>query len=329
MADSTIKDVSPDDIYYMTWLIECIEYDYNGERYAPIFHETISQDFYTPEAEYVLNQKSNDIQFLNQIDRFRSLEASKDDPIYASISGYLKELAIKYVHKKCVRSGSQNIHEYFEDWIDHTTALLSVDGDRLSYIVYLFDIDELIRQFRTNLKLYSLILFKPTGSSSPQMQRIRLNDFFAVEQSASIIPALELNKTQIEEQFISTRYERFTSALSPYKFTELEKVKCLNQNQQRSLIELIIAYDTPSAVAMLYFLDLPKKLTEYDINKEKQYSIVAKSLDVSERTVKGNFLTVSNTNSKEDRYKYPACDKLQSVKSDYEDICNKTQLDIK
>lgn len=325
MADSTIKDISPDDIYYMTWLIECVELDDNGEPYAPIFHETISQDYYIPEAEYVLNQKSNDIQLLGQIDRFWSLEASKDYPNYASISGYLKELAIKYVHKKCVRSGSQNIHEYFEDWINHTKDLLSVEGDRLSYIVFLYDIDELVRLVRTNLKLYSLILFKPTGNSSAQILKIRLKDFFAIEQNASIIPVLEQSKIQIEEQFISTRHERFTTELSPYKFTELERVKFLNQNQQRRLVELIVEYDTPSAVAMLYFLDLPKKLkAEYGKNKEKQYSIVAKSLGVSVRTVKGNFLTISNPDSKEDQYKYPACDKLQNIKKDYENICNKT-----
>lgn len=321
MADLKIKDVSPDDIYYMTWLIECIEYDDNGDPYAPIFHETISQDYFIPEADYVLNQKSNDIQLLNQIDRFWSLEASKDYPNYASISGYLKELAIKYVHKKCVRFGSQNIHEYFEDWIDHTKDLLSVEGDRLSYIVFLYDIDTLVRLVRTNLKLYSFILYKPTGSSSTQITKIRLKEFFAQEQNESISPAITPERARKEVQFISTKNEQFTSELSPYKFTELEKVKCLNTNQQRRLIDTIVEYDTSSAVAMLYFLDLPKKLkTEYGKNKEKQYHIVAKSLGVSERTVKGNFLTVTNPDSKEDQYKYPACDKLEKIKNDYNDI---------
>lgn len=315
------KDISPDDIYYMTWLIECVELDDNGEPFAPIFHETISQDYYVPEADYVLNQKSNDIQLLNQIDRFWSLEASKDYPDYASISGYLKELAIKYVHKRCVRAGSQNIHEYFEDWINHTKDLLSVEGDRLSYIVFLYDIDELVRLVRNNLKLYSLVLFKPTERSSTQILKIRLKNFFAQEGKAPIASVIEVDKPQSEVQHITTKHEKFTTELSPYKFSELEKVKCLSKNQQKRLIDFIVESDTPNAVAMLYFLELPKKLKiEFNINKETQYSIVAKALGISERTVKGNFLTVTNPESKEDQYKYPACDRLPNVKENYEDI---------
>ena len=321
MASSAIKDVSPDDIYYMTWLIECIEYDDNGDPYRSVYHETISQDYYIPEADYVLSQKANDNNLLSQIDRLWALEGSSDYPNYSTLSAYLKDLAYKFVHKQCVRHGSQNIHSYFEDWIDHTKDLLSVEGDRLSYIVYNYDIDEFVKIIRTNLKRYSMILFKPTGSSSTQIMKIRLKEFFAQEQNESISPAITPERAQKEVQFISTKNEQFTSELSPYKFTELEKVKCLNQYQQRRLIELIVEYDTPSAVAMLYFLDLPKKLkTEYGKNKENQYHIVAKSLGVSERTVKGNFLTVTNPDSKEDQYKYPACDKLEKIKNDYNDI---------
>lgn len=321
MADSKIKDVSPDDIYYMTWLIQCIEYDNIGEPYLPVYHDTISQDYYIPDADYVLIQKANDSQMISQIERLWA-SAHHDRPeVYSILSEYLKELAMKFVHKQCVRHGSQNIHSYFEDWIDHTKDLLSVEGDRLSYIVYNYDIDELVKIIRTNLKLFSMILYKPTDSGSAQSLKIRLKDFFAQEQNESISPAITPERAQKEVQFISTKNEQFTSELSPYKFTELEKVKCLNQYQQRRLIELIVEYDTPSAVAMLYFLDLPKKLkTEYGKNKEKQYHIVAKSLGVSERTVKGNFLTVTNTDSKEDQYKYPACDKLEKIKNDYNDI---------
>ncbi len=187
MASSAIKDVSPDDIYYMTWLIECIEYDDNGDPYRSVYHETISQDYYIPEADYVLSQKANDNNLLSQIDRLWALEGSSDYPNYSTLSAYLKDLAYKFVHKQCVRHGSQNIHSYFEDWINHTKGLLSVEGDRLSYIVYNYDIDEFVKIIRTNLKRYSMILFKPTGNGSAQSLKIRLNDFFAIEEAKQLL----------------------------------------------------------------------------------------------------------------------------------------------
>ncbi|WP_243348427.1 hypothetical protein [Parabacteroides sp. FAFU027] len=327
MSTSAIKDISPDDIFYMTWLIECIEYDNNGDPYVPVYHDTICQDYYNPQADYILSQKANDDQLIGQIDRLWCLESSSDYPDYSTISAYLKELAIKYVHKKCVRFGTKNIHQYFEDWIEHTVEILRRDGDYLSNIVYSYDIDELVKMVHRELKLYAMLLYKPETDKAIQVLRVRLKDFFATEQSVSdatkkttTLPVPELQ----EILYHSTKYEKFILAVEPYKFSELEKVKCLRDNQRIKLICLIIGYKTPKAVAMLHFLEFSQKLeTEYGKNKGQQYLIISKALDVSDRTIRGNMLTFSNPNSNEDRSKYPACDKLPDVTKDYESICKR------
>lgn len=322
MPESKIKDVSPDDIYFMTWLIECIEYDDIGNPYMPVFHDTITQDYYMPEADYVLNQKANDENLINKIDRLWALADYDNRPEeYSSLSRYLKELAFKYVHKRCVRNGKNNIHTYFEEWIDHTVPLVSDEKGELSFLVFNFDIDNLVKEFGKNLKLYTKVIYKPKSDSPAEMVRIRLKDFFANEQQ--IHNSNKENKISLDEIHLPNRYEIFMNELNPYKFTELEKVKNLNEEQLKELIKRIVEYDVASAVAMLYFLELPNKLSkEFGLTKEKQYLIVSRSLNCSHRTVKGNFLTVSSPNSKEDRYKYPACDKLEIVEKEYEQIRN-------
>jgi hypothetical protein len=321
MPESKIKDVSPDDIYFMTWLIECIEYDDIGNPYMPMFHETITQDYYIPEADYVLNQKANDENLINKIDRLWALADYDRPDEYRSLSGYLKELAFKYVYKRCVRNGKNNIHTYFEEWIDHTFSLVLDENGRLYFLVFNFDIDNLVKEFGKNLKLYTKVIYKPKSDSPAEMVRIRLKDFFANEQQ--IHNSNKENKISLDEIHLPNKYEIFMKELNPYKFTELEKVKNLNVKQIEKLIKIIVEYDVASAVAMLYFLELPNKLSkEFRLTKEKQYSIVSRSLNFSQRAVKGNFLTVSNSNSKEDQYKYPARDKLEIVEKEYEQIRN-------
>ena len=320
MEEVVVKDAAPDDVFYLTWLVECVEYDDNGDQFMPVFHETIKQDYYNQNADYILKQDINDKKLISQIQPLWSLEQSGGLPNYSIINSYLKELAIKYTHKLCVRYGTKDIHQYFERWINHTVSLLSLDGDRLSFIVFKYDIDNLVRQFSYNLKLYTMIQLLPDEAQNPQLVRIRLKDFF-IDDDQNMSRLTEVASTNVKPMFKSVKFEKFDSIMKQNMFYDLERVKCLDEYKRMRLVDLIVTYDTPSAIAMLYHLGLQRELTVVqDLTKEKFYALVANSLGVSHRTVKGNFLTVSNSFSKEDAYKYPAREKLSLVKEDYEDI---------
>ena len=236
----------------------------------------------------------------------------------------LNRLISVFVNSQNEFLGFGTLYERYEQWINHTRKLT----DEIPEYTFInnwcksFDIVNAITKMRVDG-------FEVIEFSESEMDNIV--EKLGYQDKNKIVIEYDNPITFIQPPAysdllsITPKHEKFLSELTPYKFTELEKVKCLNSNQQRRLIDTIVEYDTPSAVAMLYFLDLPKKLkTEYGCNKVKQYSIIAKSLGVSERTVKGNFLTVSNPNSTEDQYKYPACDKLPNCIAAYDKICNNT-----
>jgi len=304
------KDISPDDIYYMTWLIECVELDDSGQLYQELYYHSI-QDIYDPTAPYVLDQKANDERLLEQIERAWVMEK------YPTISSYLMELAIKYVHKQCVRYGTKDISDYFFNWIQHTAELVSASDDSLRTIVLNYDIDNFCRTFKPD-RYFLLFLGK---DHTYEDVKIKLKAFFSTEAAQSTEPSIghnSLDSTEFAIQEIATRYDLFINNLDSYGFMKLPKVSSLSQGQRYKLIAKITQEDSPYAVAMLYELGLPDKLKkEYGLNKEKQYALISKVLGVSRRTIKGNFLTVSNPDSKEDTLKYSACYKVEIVREDY------------
>ncbi len=307
------KDISPDDIYYMTWLIECVELDDSGQLYQELYYHSI-QDIYDPTAPYVLDQKANDERLLEQIERAWVMEK------YPTISSYLMELAIKYVHKQCVRYGTKDISDYFFNWIQHTAELVSASDDSLRTIVLNYDIDNFCRTFKPD-RYFLLFLGK---DHTYEDVKIKLKAFFSTEAAQSTEPSIghnSLDSTEFAIQEIATRYDLFINNLDSYGFMKLPKVSSLSQGQRCKLIAKITQEDSPYAVAMLYELGLPDKLKkEYGLNKEKQYALISKVLGVSLRTIKGNFLTVSNPDSKEDTLKYSACYKVDIVREDYKKL---------
>jgi hypothetical protein len=314
---TAIKDVAADDIFFMTWLVKCAAHDENGQLVEELFYHS-TQDIYDPEAPYVLSQEANDDRLLEQIGPAWVMEK------YSTISDYLMELAIKYVHKQCVRHGTKNMADYFYQWIQHTAELVATSNDSLGLrnIVLNYDIDSLCRNFRPN-KYFLLFSGK---DHTYQELNVRLKDFFSIElKTGSIAVGVRQvsEGTEFALQSIADRYDLFVKSIIPHGFMELDKVKCLTTQQRNKLIKNIIqAENTPYAVAMLHFLGLSEKLKSDKFIKEKQYEIISKALAVSPRTVKGNFLTLTNSESKENRLKYPACDKDEVVKLDYNNILN-------
>lgn len=314
---TAIKDVATDDIFFMTWLVKCAEHDENGQLVEELFYQS-TQDIYDPEAPYVLSQEANDNRLLEQIGPAWVMEK------HSTISDYFVELAIKYVHKQCVRHGTKNMADYFYQWIQHTAELVATSNDSLwlRTIVLDYNIDSFCRNFRPN-KYFLLFSGK---DHTYQEINVRLKDFFSIElktESIAVGEQLVSGSAEFALQLIAARYESFVKEIVPHGFMELPMVKCLTSQQKNKLIEKIIQVDnTPYAVAMLHFLGLSDKLKSDKFTKEKQYEIISKALKVTHRTVKGNFLTLTNPNSKEDRLKYPACDKDEDVKRDYNNILN-------
>ena len=119
MPESKIKDVSPDDIYFMTWLIECIEYDDIGNPYMQVFHETITQDYYIPEADYVLNQKANDENLINKhLNRlifcfYKNFHACYNTLIFRLSSLTTKDKELETIKKILILINNKNINKDF------------------------------------------------------------------------------------------------------------------------------------------------------------------------------------------------------------------------
>ena len=134
----------------------------------------------------------------------------------------------------------------------------------------------------------------------------------------------ETPESNFATQLAQDNYTRFMQEVQPYQFVELQKYKDLSTENQTRLIRLIVGKGVPYAVAMLHFLEYPKRLKEvYSMNKEKQYNHIAKCLGAVVRSVKGNFL-VLNPKSNEDRFKYTAAENEQIVKNDYLLLKDKT-----
>lgn len=314
---TAIKDVAADDIFFMTWLVKCAEHDENGQLVEELFYHS-TQDIYDPEAPYVLNPEANDDRLLEQIGHAWVMEK------YSTISDYLMELAIKYVHKQCVRHGATNMAVYFYQWIQHTAELVATSNDslRLRNIVLNYDIDSFCRNFRPN---NYFLLFSGKDNTYREL-KVNLKDFFSIELKLESIAVGERQVSEGTEfalQLIADRYDIFVINIEPYGFLELPMVKCLTTPQRKMLIGKITqAENTPYAVAMLHFIGLSEKLKSDKFTKEMKYEIISKALGVNHTTVKCNFLTLTNPESKADRAKYSACYKEDEVKIDYSNILN-------
>ena len=128
------------------------------------------------------------------------------------------------------------------------------------------------------------------------------------------------NEEEFSTQYAQDKYSLFMEVVVPYRFEELPKYKALTQAGKNRLARLIVENPVYYAMAMLSFLEYLNLLKKtYYLNNEKMYKHIAKALGVNVRTIKGNYL-VLNSNSKEDRYKYPAADFVGKVKEDYENL---------
>lgn len=125
------------------------------------------------------------------------------------------------------------------------------------------------------------------------------------------------NDVNAETDAATNKYDTFLAALNGqstgfpnYGFFNLPKISCLNSEQQKKLISDIAFRETDHvafAVAMLCFLEYDTKLiSEYGFNKTHLYKYWGKLLNVNERKIGGNYQTVRNADTTEDKDLYKA-----------------------
>jgi|LSQX01.2.fsa_nt_gb hypothetical protein len=162
---------------------------------------------------------------------------------------------------------------------------------------------------------YTLILKKQVPEN-PYIEEVVENTIIHVPEEGVGSESTH-EEISVSVQLVQDNYSRFVNEVKPYIFEDLPKFVQLSKENQKRLITLIVSNELPFAVAMLHFLEYPKRLKEvYSLNKEKQYSHIAKALGFSKRSVKGNFLVLSST-SDEDRSRYTSYLYENKVEEEY------------
>ena len=135
----------------------------------------------------------------------------------------------------------------------------------------------------------------------------KINQLIQLKRSAIIPP-----------QQTETKTDKLKIELGKYGFFELSKVKQLSEPNKQRLTELISTNDLPYSIAMIEYLGFIKHLkAEYFTTDYKLFKAVANWFEVAERAVKGN-IYVLNEISKENRTRYTADQKKQTVQKNYE-----------
>ena len=161
--------------------------------------------------------------------------------------------------------------------------------------------------------IYSQILQKAVPEKS-QIQEIHTIE--AKPDVASITRPVEKEEAFVI-QYAQEKYSVFMEQVIFYRFSELSKLKVLNEAAKNSLIKVLVENPLHYSIAMLSFLGYMESLKKmYSLTKENTYRHIAKALKSDVRTVKGNCL-VLNPNSNDDRYKYKADQYTVIVEQDY------------
>jgi hypothetical protein len=156
----------------------------------------------------------------------------------------------------------------------------------------------------------------PDNIGIEKIQTIEIDNALQIEK--------EIAETSISIQTLQSKYDTFMTAVSPYNFLELPKMKCLSAEKQKELV-LNLVKDIPYAIAMIEFLEYPQYLANnYEGMKTKsnQYKHIAKALCSKLDTVKGHFIALRNPSSNK-AINYSSHQYTEIVKNDYQNIRNK------
>lgn len=227
---------------------------------------------------------------------------------------------------RCIKEFQKDISELCEKCSLRTLILNGIENQ------ILLDANE--KKSLLSEELYSEYLNKEIKNASEAMQRVFLieiqnknykTDKHRKKRSEIYIWNKErikaLNKIQnplsIPNETIS---QNLNFKLSEYNFYQLEKIKCLSETTHLRLLKLISENKLPYRIAMfneLGFFDF--LLKEHCKTKDKLFDVLAKILDESSRSVKGNYYVLEE-HSKENRSRYTSHKHKEKVREDYESL---------
>jgi len=169
---------------------------------------------------------------------------------------------------------------------------------------------------------YCSYLFKEIHKLDSQQIQVEIEN---VTQSNTEFKAVQkVNSKPIQsesENVIANNTDNLRDSLSKYGFFRLEKVKFLSGDGQVNLIELLSKNKVPYRIAMLDYLGFISHIeTEYSQNKNETYAELAKIINASKRSIKGNILVLIK-HSKENRKRYTAHNRIEKVMADYYICC--------
>ncbi|GHV44168.1 hypothetical protein FACS1894180_5190 [Bacteroidia bacterium] len=304
-----------------------------GENFQPLYKIDFSAPLLSAKVKYYKRLIDNSITAeLNAL--FELLDTQKSDnlilfhrkKLHDKVKSALQQTQRYITHNQYDLQTVTSKHADFSNDLQHAECTC----------IFNYLITALIRCYMEFQSRYVEFIEEDKRVSIPefyvQVLKIAVPDktFIQEIQAITIEPQQPTAKIQAEPkekdfavQLEEDNYNRFMQETQPCQFAELQKYRTLSTENQMRLIRQIVGQGVPYAVAMLEYLGYPERLkTVYSMNKEKQYSHIAKCLNAVVRSVKGNFL-VLNPNSNEDRLKYTAAENEQSVKDFYFSLTDK------
>lgn len=210
------------------------------------------------------------------------------------------------------RYGASNNFELIIEWINYGLA----HSSSLSRTDNLGESQETLIKFLLEKKLIS------EADINTLIKKLRKREVGGYSDKPRKLLELALQEISNEAQKENSKLDLLHSNLFQHGFADLPKVKCLNPQSQRKLIELINDKDAAYAVAMMDFLGFIYHLDKHFFQSKTERNMkLANWLNVAKsgRSIKGN-ISVLNPISDENKKRYTAHLHKDTVTNDYEKL---------
>jgi hypothetical protein len=210
------------------------------------------------------------------------------------------------------RYGAPNNFELIMEWINYGLA----HSSSISRTDNLGESQETLIKFLLEKKLISEV------DINKLIKKLRRREVGGYSDKPRKLLELVLQEISNEAQKENSKLDLLHSNLFQHNFADLPKVKCLNPQSRRKLIELINDNDAAYAVAMMNFLGFIDYLDGHFFqSKTERNKKLANWLNVAKsgRSIKGN-ISVLNPRSDENKKRYTAHIHTVTVTNDYEKL---------
>jgi hypothetical protein len=279
------------------------------EQFASVVHWSIED---TTEYEIILDENGEEFDHPISITWERIFDKIKNeiilekyfDELINAIYSHINEQLKKYNNWECASFFNSN-NLFFEDFKPEKRVkeinIRFFEG--LAGRSYEVILDEI----QTELKTYSINLYQTHFYKF----YLRFKEFESIFSKVNG----DVNHSLNSKQGIKSKRD----VLHEVHFFDLNSVRELTFEKQEQLITLMFAKKTPYQVALLDHLGLFDFLEKTVSPKSRIFEIVASTLEVSARSLKGNYY-VLNENSTENRERYSSYLHKGKVKKDLEKI---------